>query len=1113
MEKTEIQTDWISLYRHMQLARCIDGAEKDLVARGEAFFQLCGSGHEASATLATFLSEDDYLHCHYRDKALLLARGVPVVDFLHSVLCNAASHSAGRQMSPFLSVPSLHVLPMVVPVGNHALQAVGVAQAIRDLPSRPIVLCGMGDGTTQQGEVFEAIAEAVRSSLPVLFVIQDNKYAISTRTRGKTFFSLPEAAVHQFYGLDITWMDGSDVLACSRQFGAVVAQMRVRRAPAICVLQTERLTDHTNADDEKIYRGGAELSERHQADPIANLRRWLLEQGCSESDLSAIDHELVQQVEQAVDLALATPAPPTETGSKKLLRDSLTRADVEYRGEGGSVYTLSEAMRESLRAQLAGDARVTLYGQDIEDPKGDVFGTTRGLSTAFGGRVVNSPLSESTIVGASIGRAMAGGRPVAFLQFADFLPLAFNQIVSELATIHWRTNGGWQAPVLLLVSCGGYRPGLGPFHAQTFDSTLAHIPGLDVAVVSTAADAAGVINVALAGGRPTVLLYPKALLSDRSRMTSSDVHRQLVPVGRARISQQGTDLTLVGWGNTAPLTERVADALSTAGVSCDVMDLRWLSPWDKTAVSESVRKTRRLLVVHEDNLSGGFAGEILAAVAQEVGCQVAMRRVSRLDTFAPYHFGNQLEVFPSLKSALSAAADMLDLELSWVWPPAPKEDQLIVTAHGSSPSDQMVEVVSLDVKVGDVVRAGQIIASLEADKAVVDVSVPSDGTVEAVHLRVGDSTSVDSPLVTLHVTKARNRQPTTERPGQPLLRRRPQVAVSSLPVQCQGAVQTVVIAGICTCPGALRLSNDELGPRFPQLGGAAGIFERTGIEERFMADSSQNSVSMAVAAAQKLLADTHTPSEQLGLIICSTTTPVSIAPSLACSVLHQIAPGIEVPAYDVLAACSGYLYALSNAWDFLQTHPNAKVLVLTAETMRRMTDPDDPNTSPIFGDAATATLVTTAAIAPSYLAVLNQPVLGALGESGASLHVPLTAPHPPISMDGRHVFSEATRKMEAILKQACAQSGLTVDQLDLIVPHQANGRIIEAMRNRLGLPKGRVLDTIKHQGNTSSSSIALALESVFKSEIAQAQTIGLCAFGAGFTFAGAILKRVPPAVT
>jgi 2-oxoisovalerate dehydrogenase E1 component len=171
MEKTEIQTDWISLYRHMQLARCIDGAEKDLVARGEAFFQLCGSGHEASATLATFLSEDDYLHCHYRDKALLLARGVPVVDFLHSVLCNAASHSAGRQMSPFLSVPSLHVLPMVVPVGNHALQAVGVAQAIRDLPSRPIVLCGMGDGTTQQGEVFEAIAEAVRSSLPGLFEI------------------------------------------------------------------------------------------------------------------------------------------------------------------------------------------------------------------------------------------------------------------------------------------------------------------------------------------------------------------------------------------------------------------------------------------------------------------------------------------------------------------------------------------------------------------------------------------------------------------------------------------------------------------------------------------------------------------------------------------------------------------------------------------------------------------------------------------------------------------------------------------------------------------------------------------------------------------------------
>jgi 2-oxoisovalerate dehydrogenase E1 component len=885
-------------------------------------------------------------------------------------------------------------------------------------------------------------------------------------------------------------------------------------------MKVKRLSDHTNAGDEKIYRSPAELAQRLSADPVANMRQHLLKNGCRPSALNDLEEQLEQQIVQALALALAlalaTPAPQTETSSKKILHTSLSNPACEYWGDGSARYTLSEAIRETLRAQLATDSRVTLYGEDIEDPKGDVFGITRGLSTAFAGRVCNSTLSESTIVGCSIGRAMAGERPVAFLQFADFLPLAFNQIVSELATIYWRSNGDWQAPVLLLVSCGGYRPGLGPFHAQSFDSTLAHCPGIDTAVISGAADAAGIINAAIAGGRPTVVFYPKALLSDRSRMTSADVHRQLVPIGLARACRQGNDLTLLAWGNTLPIAERVADALSNAGASCYVLDLRWLSPWDKSAVIESVKKPRRLLVVHEDNLSAGFTAEVLASVAQKLGNAegrpLTLRRICRLDTFARYNFGNQLEVFPSFKSTLTVAAQMLEMDLKWILPAAAKENQLVVTAHGSSPSDQTVVVVKLDVAVGDTVRAGQIIASLEADKAVVDVSVPADGLVEAVHLSLGDSVMVDSPLVTLRINQARMRQPSSKSSGQPVLAKRvvlPTPIAAPAASDTRGIAKTVVIQGISTCPGHLRLTNAQLGPRFPQLGGATGIFERTGIKERFLADASQTAVSMAVDAVKKLLSSTQTEAKDLSLIICSTTTPVSIAPSTACSVLHKIAPGAEIPAYDVLAACSGYLYALSNAWDFLQTHPVAKVLVLTAETMRRITDIDDANTSPVFGDAASATLLSTDRCASTYWAVLEQPVLSALGDSGAALNVPLTAPNPPIHMDGKHIFSEATRKMESIHRRVCAKSGLTVDEFDFIVPHQANGRIIEAMRMKLALPKERIVDVIEWQGNTSSSSIPLALEELFKTHTSSAQKIGLCAFGSGFTFAGAILRRMP----
>ena len=1100
----------LRIYRWMRTARRIDEMELELLARGEAFFHVGAAGHEASASLAPFLSRGDFIHGHYRDKALMLARGMQVREFFDSLLCNAASHSAGRQMSAHLSSPSLNILSIVGPVGNNALQAAGIAQQIKDDPTRPIVLCSLGDGSTQQGEVLEAIAEAVRSTLPVLFLVHDNHYSISTSTLGQTFFSTPMGDAAAFYGLTLHRLDGAHMPVCHAGFRKLVAQVRRSRGPAICIMAVERLTDHTNADDETVYRRSEEIRRaRELADPIANTGHWLLARGVTHANLDNMHAAIDAEVRAAARDALECPAPAVALHPADPACATLTDPARENCGDGQrNPLTMAEALRETLRARMHIDPRVSLYGQDIEDPKGDVFGVTKGLSTAFPGRVRNAPLSESTIVGTSIGRALAGGRPVAFLQFADFLPLAFNQLATELASMAWRTQGGWRAPVILMVSCGAYRPGLGPFHAHTFDSLLAHLTGLDVMVPSTAADAAGMLNAAFAGERPTVILYPKALLHARAHMASDDVSAQWVPIGAARVARAGTDLTMVGWGNSVALCQKAAHALDAAGVSAEVIDLRWLSPWDREAVKRSVAGTRKLLVVHEDNLSAGFGAEVVAAMAESISGEIMCRRVARPDVFVPCHFGNQLEVLPSYRRTLEAAADMLALDLHWEAVPGRAADRQIVHAIGSSPADQMVEVVEFPIQPGQTVAEGQTVASLEADKAVVDLASPADGVVEQVHLRVGDRVPVGTPLMTLIVARARQSQPTAEREDIAHLTRRQMPSKEAARIQPQ--TRTVVLQGLGSARGSLRLDNRELAPLLPALASTDtrtdGILERTGIESRTVAGKEQDAVGMALEAARRAMNDAGIGPRDLSLVICSTSTPTMISPSTACQVLHRLASDLDVPAYDVQAACSGYLYALAQAWDFLQQRPQARVLVLTTELMRGIVDIHEPQTSPIFGDAATATILSVGGNSGSHLAILDRPVLGARGDDGTALRVPLPGTNARVHMDGKRIFSEAIRGMGSMLARACGEAGIALADIDLVVPHQANGRIIEAMRTRLKLPRERVWNEIRYQGNTSSSSIPLALDTVLRTG-QDPMRMAICAFGAGFTSGAALLSR------
>ena len=1099
----------LTLYRSMLIARGVDRIEHELTSRGEAFFHLSGAGHEGTAVLANHLTQSDWLHCHYRDRALLVARGLSPRTFFDTLLCNEFSPGSGRRMSAFFNDPELHILSMVTPTGNNALQAVGAAAAIKQPEDTPIVYCGVGDGTTQQGEWLEAVGEAVRSKLPVLFMVQDNKWAISTTTQGKTFYSLPDGTeATEFFGLPIHYIDGTDVVTADQQIGTIIAEMRKTSQPALVVFQVERLTSHTNADDQTVYRDADDIEEaKLSGDPILSTRQQLLSMGLTSAELDLIQTQVNDQLAAAEQEALDAGTPLASMDAGRQHPVELTHPSKEKAGvDDLPQLNMKDAIREVLKNHLLDNATVTLYGEDIEDPKGDVFGVTKGLSTRFPGRVMNSPLSESTIVGAAIGRAMVGERPVAFIQFADFMPTAYNQIVNELATIHWRTDGQTSVPVIVMIACGGYRPGLGPYHAQTHESVMAHCPGVDVVMPSTAHDAAGLLNAAFESKRPTVFFYPKTLLNDSEQTTSDNVDDQFVPLGVARKTRSGRDITFVAWGNTVAVCEKTADALEQAGIESEVIDLRSLTPWDQQLVLSSAEKTARLVVVHEDNHTCGLGSEIVATVAENANVPIAVRRVTRPDTFIPCNFENQVDVLPGFKRTLTVAAELLDLDLAWEEAPEKEVGVEFIQAIGSGPADEAVEIVEILIESGESLECGDPVASVEATKSVFDITSPVDGVVTEILCQAGDNVRVGAPMVKLATDASLRPKPITEEQhGTPILTRRKSentiVLAHSLP---ERRAFEVGLSHVQYNEGSKLITNEFLLGENAEMT-SEDIIRRTGIRQRYWVDQNEDAISMAVGSCQKVLEQEGLLIDDIDLLICSTTSPMSMTPSMACRILNGLSTGKDtmIQAYDISAACSGYLYALQSGYDFLQSTPNGRVLITTAEVLSPLLDLEDFDTSILFGDAATATVLYGESHVEKSAAKLHRPELSAKGEDGTTLSVPLRN-SGFIQMKGRRVFQEAVRCMMNSLNRVCTRDELQVEELDLVVPHQANQRIIDAIQHRIS---PTVFSNIAQHGNTSSSTIPLCLSEVLPAA-QQDQTIGLCAFGGGFTFGAGIIKTL-----
>ncbi len=1108
----------MDLYRCMFMARCLDEAEEDLIARGEAFFSVSGAGHEGTAVFHPYLGDTDWLHCHYRDKALMLARGITPLMFFRSVLCKGTSHSAGRQMSAHMSDPERRILSIVGPVGNHALQAVGLAAAIKQEPEQPLVVCAMGDGTTQQGEVLEAIGEAVRRTLPVLFLIENNEFSISTKTNGHTFYSFPQPHFppDSFYGLPLHYVEGWEVVKSSGIVGPIVQSIRQDRHPALVVFHVKRLTNHTTADQQLVYRSEAEVeAAKEYGDPLRRFKQHLLEQGITEHEFTRLEQDVHEEVHRACEIAMNEADPSPMASAKKPLPPALLDPGCEYRGTGkGPRYTMKEALREVLAYRLNTDPRVCLYGEDIEDPKGDVFGVTHGLSRQWPDRVRNSPLAEATIIGTSIGQALAGNRPVAFLQFADFLPLAFNQIISELGSMYWRTNGGWDCPVVVMITCGGYRPGLGPFHAQTFESISTHVPGVDVMMPSTASDAAGLLNTAFESGRPTLFFYPKSCLNDPTQTTSTDVQRQRVPLGQARVVQEGTELTLVTWGNCVALGCKVAEAMHDIGVRLEVIDLRCLSPWDTATVRRSAEKTGHLLVVHEDNLTCGFGAEVLSTVAEQSAQPIHMRRLTRPDTYVPCHFASQLAILPSFVSILTAVAEMLDVDLQWESGPETDPTLYVVEAFGSSPSDEEMVVVEWKVHEGDTVEEGQILVQLEASKAIFDVASPVAGVVADLRIPENDVVTVGDALLHIRTTGTHTREKSQPKEvhGLPLLTRRsgdptPKTSTGSAGPSGSRSSTPVLLSSVAIAKGKQCVPNADLLQRFPGLT-SDDIIQRTGIAQRYWVANGETALTLALEATRNLLNRENLLPEHLNLIVCSTGTPIHCTPSMACLLLGELTPAhipLSIQAYDLNAACSGYLYALQAGYDFLQSEPDANVLIVTTEVLSTRLQPDDFSTRILFGDAASASLLRGGHDSHTGTVRVQRPFLSAKGDVDLSICVPATTRDEPVTMHGKKVFAEAVKAMSLALEHSCQEAGLTLGDLAIVIPHQANQRILDAVGRRLNLPTDKIFSNIRDVGNTSSNTIPLSLyQNLPRSR--SGDRIGLCAFGGGFTYGATILE-------
>ncbi|HEY9138057.1 MAG TPA: dehydrogenase E1 component subunit alpha/beta [Terriglobus sp.] len=674
----------IQFFRLMYLSRKTDDREILLKRQQKIFFQISCAGHEALLVAAGMNLKPgyDWFFPYYRDRAFALAVGQTVKDQLLQAVGADDPGSGGRQMPSHWTSKPLHLMSPSSATATQLLHAVGCAEAGRYFTHHPeaakgnygpgdyrafkdvlfhgdeVVYTSLGEGSTSQGEFWEALNTASNAKLPVLFVVEDNGYAISTPVEANTPGGNISRLVANFPNFHFAEVDGTDPVASYEAFREAVAYCRSGKGPAFVHGHVIRPYSHALSDDERWYRHSSELEADALRDPILKTEALLLREGIlTEEELGKLKAEVDDEVRHAADEALAAPLPTIASITKHVYSEDLDPADsvfaTEPKPQDANDRTIADLINSTLHDEMARDERIVIFGEDVADAsrdqylktgelkgKGGVFKITAGLQTDFGSdRVFNSPLAEANIVGRAIGMASRGLKPVVEIQFFDYIWPAMHQMRNELSNFRWRANGNHSAPMVIRVPIGGYLTGGSIYHSQSGESIFTHTPGIRVVMPSTAQDFAGLLRTAIRCDDPVLFLEHKRLYRESYGRGPNPGSEYMIPFGKAKIVRSGTDLTVVTYGAVVPRALQAAQKLEReAGISVELIDLRSLSPYDFEAIAESVRKTNRVIVAHEDMRSWGFGAELAARISDELfhDLDAPVRRVAGMDTFVAY---------------------------------------------------------------------------------------------------------------------------------------------------------------------------------------------------------------------------------------------------------------------------------------------------------------------------------------------------------------------------------------------------------------------------------------------------------------------------------------------
>ncbi len=701
----------VRMYRLMYLSRRIDDREILLKRQQKIFFQVSGAGHEALQVGAALALRPgyDWFFPYYRDRGLCLALGVsPVEMFLQAVGAGTDPASGGRQMPTHWSSPKLNIVSTSSSTSTQLLHAVGCAEAGRYFARHPeaagkgdgdyrafhdvkfhgdeVVLACVGEGSTSQGEFWEALNTASNQKLLVIFMVEDNGYAISVPVEVNTPGGNISRLVANFPNFHFAEIDGTDAEGSLRAFQAAAEHCRAGLGPAFVHGHCVRPYSHSLSDDDKLYRSAAEREADAMRDPLTRMQMRLLREGIlSAEQINALEKSLDREASEAADEALKAPLPPVSGIMEHVYSEELDPTHPPFANEqpgngegakpakGTGPRTMADLINACLRDEMRRDPRIVVYGEDVADAsreealsevkgKGGVFKLTAGLQTEFGSeRVFNSPLAEANIVGRAVGYAVRGMKPVVEIQFFDYIWPAMHQIRNELALMRWRSNNGWAAPAVVRVPIGGYLTGGAIYHSQSGESIFTHIPGLRVVFPSNALDANGLLRTAIRCDDPVLFLEHKRLYRESYGRAAYPGPDFAIPLGKANTVRPGEDITLITYGAVVP---RALQAAQTAhrqhGIDVEVLDLRTLNPYDWEAIAESVRKTSRVIVAHEDMLSWGYGAEIAARIGDELfeDLDAPVKRVASLDTFVAYQPVLEDAILPQPSTILKAIVEL-----------------------------------------------------------------------------------------------------------------------------------------------------------------------------------------------------------------------------------------------------------------------------------------------------------------------------------------------------------------------------------------------------------------------------------------------------------------------